>query len=196
MIIACPSSGADAARMMRECVRLAREEQRVVVFLEPIALYPMRDLHEAGDGGWMSTYPGRDERIALGEVGVEGDGADLAIVTYGNGRYLSEQARPELEAAGLNTRIIDLRWLAPLPEEALRAATAGCKHILIVDECRRTGSQSEALTTFFCEESGTVPIARVAAEDSFIATGPAYAAPLPSKDGIVAAALKLTGAVS
>ena len=36
--------------MLRECVRLAREEQRLVVFLEPIALYPMRDLHEAGDG--------------------------------------------------------------------------------------------------------------------------------------------------
>ena len=51
VIIACPSSGADAACMLRECVRLAREEQRVVVFIEPIALYPMRDLHEAGDGG-------------------------------------------------------------------------------------------------------------------------------------------------
>ena len=37
--------------MLRECVRLAREEQRVVVFLEPIALYPMRDLHDEKDGG-------------------------------------------------------------------------------------------------------------------------------------------------
>ena len=38
VILAVPSNGADAARMLRECVRLAREEQRVVVFLEPIAL--------------------------------------------------------------------------------------------------------------------------------------------------------------
>ncbi len=45
VILAVPSNGADAAMMLRECVRLAREEQRVVVFLEPIALYPMRDLH-------------------------------------------------------------------------------------------------------------------------------------------------------
>ncbi|MCY4169726.1 MAG: thiamine pyrophosphate-dependent enzyme, partial [Rhodobacter sp.] len=57
LILACPSQGADAARMLRECVRLAREEQRVVVFLEPIALYPMRDLHKAGDGLWMQRYP-------------------------------------------------------------------------------------------------------------------------------------------
>jgi len=193
VIIACPSTGADAVQMLRECVRLAREEQRVVVFLEPIALYPMRDLHQPQDGGWMSTYPSPDQRIALGEVGVHGDGTDLAIVTYGNGHYLSQQALPELQAAGLGVRIIDLRWLAPLPAEALLAATEGCNHVLIVDECRRTGSQSEGVTTFFYEERPHIPTARVAAEDSFIATGPAYAAPLPSKEGIVAAALNLTG---
>ena len=34
---------------------------------------------------------------------------------------------------------------------------------------------------------------RIAAEDSFIATGPAYAATLPSRDGIVAAALSACG---
>ncbi|MGL5010295.1 MAG: thiamine pyrophosphate-dependent enzyme, partial [Paracoccaceae bacterium] len=45
VILAIPSTGRDAAMMLRECTRLAREEQRVVVFLEPIALYPMRDLH-------------------------------------------------------------------------------------------------------------------------------------------------------
>ncbi|SHE61191.1 branched-chain alpha-keto acid dehydrogenase E1 component [Ruegeria intermedia] len=193
VIIACPSTGADAARMLRECVRLAREEQRVVVFLEPIALYPMRDLHEGQDGAWMTRYPAPGERIALGEVGVHGDGTDLAIVTYGNGHYLSKQALPELAAAGLKTRIIDMRWLAPLPEQALLEATKGCKHVLIVDECRRTGSQSEALMTLFAEQTD-LPTARVVAEDCFIATGPAYAAPLPSKDGIVAAALTLTGA--
>lgn len=193
VIIACPSTGADAAQMLRECVRLAREEQRVVVFLEPIALYPMRDLHTAQDGGWMTPYPSPDQRIALGDVGVHGTGKDLAIVTYGNGHYLSQQALPELHSAGLKVRIIDMRWLAPMPADALRAATGGCKHVLIVDECRRTGSQSEALMTFFTEEFPGTPAARVAAEDSFIATGPAYAAPLPSKDGIVTAALNLTG---
>ncbi|WP_298933538.1 thiamine pyrophosphate-dependent enzyme [uncultured Ruegeria sp.] len=194
VIIACPSTGSVAAQMLRECIRLAREEQRVVVFLEPIALYPMRDLHQPQDGGWMTTYPSPDQRVALGEVGVHGDGTDLAIVTYGNGHYLSQQALQQLQAAGLNTRIIDMRWLAPLPVDALRQATEGCKHVLIVDECRQTGSQSEALMTFFCEEDARNSVARVVAEDSFIATGPAYAAPLPSKDDIVSAAIALTGA--
>ncbi|KIC18107.1 dehydrogenase E1 component subunit alpha/beta [Leisingera sp. ANG-DT] len=192
LVIACPSDGAEAAMMMREAVRLAREEQRVVVFVEPIALYPMRDLHEAKDGGWMRSYPSPDRRIGLGEVGVHGEGSDLAIVTYGNGRYLSAQAQAELAAQGVDARIVDLRWLAPLPEAALLDAVEGCKNVLIVDECRVTGSQSEALMALFSEQSD-IPTARIAASDCFIATGPAYGATLPSKDSIVAAALQLAG---
>ncbi len=192
IVIACPSDGAEAAMMLREAVRLAREEQRVVVFIEPIALYPMRDLHEAKDGAWMRSYPSPDQRIALGDVGVHGEGTDLAIVTYGNGRYLSTQAQAELHNQGINARVIDLRWLAPLSKDALLAATKECSRILIVDECRTTGSQSEGLMAMF-HEVGTSQLARVVAEDCFIPTGPAYAATLPSKDSIVAAALRLIG---
>ncbi|MFD2249183.1 2-oxoisovalerate dehydrogenase E1 component [Pseudochelatococcus lubricantis] len=192
LVIACPSTGTDAARMLRECVRLAREEQRVVVFIEPIALYPMRDLHDDKDGLWMTRYPPPDERIGLGEIGIHGSGTDLAIVTYGNGHYLSRQAEKVLRERGIGLRIIDLRWLAPLPEEALLAATAECRRVLIVDECRRTGSQSEALMALFAERTG-IPAARVTAEDSFIATGPAYAATLPSAAAIIGKVLELVG---
>ena len=45
VIVACPSNGPDAAKMLRTCMRLAYEEGRVVVFLEPIALYMTKDLH-------------------------------------------------------------------------------------------------------------------------------------------------------
>jgi 2-oxoisovalerate dehydrogenase E1 component len=188
VILAVPSNGADAARMLRECVRLAREEQRVVVFLEPIALYPMRDLHSGKDGLWMTRYPDPSERIAQGEVGVSGDGTDLAIVTFGNGVYLSHQALPQIEAAGIKARIVDTRWLSPLPKDALTAAVAGCRHILIVDETRHSGGVAEALMAHFHEAAPGVPLARLTAEDSFIATGPAYAATMPSSAGIVAAA--------
>lgn len=189
LIIACPSSGPDAVRMLRECVRLAREEQRVVVFVEPIALYPMRDLHAAGDGAWIGTYPEAGARIMLDEVGVHGSGTDLAIVSYGNGHYLSRQAQKVLAERGVNARVIDMRWIAPVPEDALLAAVAGCDAVLVVDECRRTGGQGEGLMTLFTERCD-LPVSRLAAEDSFIATGPAYAATMPSRDSIVEAALR------
>lgn len=189
LIIACPSTGDEAACMLRECHRLAREEQRVVIFVEPIALYPMRDLLEPGDGGWMRDYPAPDLRIDLDSVGVHGDGADLAIVTYGNGHYLSRQAQHDLAAQGVDARVIDLRWLAPLPEAALLEAV-GDRPVLIVDECRRTGGQAEALMAMMAEADVT-KFARLTAEDSFVATGPAYGATLPSREGIVAAARSL-----
>ncbi len=190
LILACPSNGADAAKMLRECVRQAREEQRLVVFLEPIALYPMRDLLGDKDGAWMNTYPAPDQSIPLGEVGIHGTGTDLAIVTFANGNYLSHQALPRLSDAGIKTRIVDMRWLSPLPADALIAATKGCKHILIVDETRQSGGVAEALMALFAERT-TVPTARLTAKDSFIATGPAYAATMPSVDDIVAAAMGL-----
>ncbi len=190
VILAVPSNGADAARMLRECVRLAREEQRVVAFLEPIALYPMRDLHEVGDGQWMCPYPDPSETIPLGEVGMHGSGTDLAIVTFGNGAYLSQQALPQIEDSGVKARIVDTRWLSPLPKEALSAAVEGCERILIVDETRHSGGVAEALMAHFAETTRAA-LSRLTAEDSFIATGPAYGATMPSKDSIAAAALKM-----
>ena len=179
--------------MLRECVRLAREEQRVIVFVEPIALYMMRDLHEEGDGLWTSAYaaPGEAKPIRLGEIGRHGDGKDLAIVTYGNGYYLSRQAEKILaDDHKVKARVIDLRWLAPLPEAALLEAVADCGRILIVDECRRTGSQSEGLMALFAERAPGVPCRRIAADDSFIPLGRAATVTMPSRESIVAAALE------
>jgi 2-oxoisovalerate dehydrogenase E1 component len=196
LILACPSNGADAVGMLRECVRLALEEQRVVVFLEPIALYMTRDLHEEGDALWTSTYspPGDAKPIRLGDLGVYGDGTDLAIVTYGNGYFLSRQAEKILrERHGLDSRVIDLRWLAPLNEDGLIDATAGCGKVLIVDECRRTGSQSEALMALFAERAPQAECRRLTAQDSFIPLGRAATVTLPSRDSIVEAALDLMG---
>jgi len=189
LIIGCPSRGDDAAMMLRECVRLAREEQRVVVFVEPIALYPMRDVHEEKDGLWMRNYPSPERRIPLGEVGTTGDGP-LAILTYGNGHYLSTQAAKSLQVEGIETRIIDMRWLAPMPTEGILKALEGAQKVLVVDECRTTGSQSEALMAMLHEHCD-LPKARIAARDSFIATGPAYAATMPSAVSIADAARHL-----
>ena len=190
VILAVPSNGADAVKMLREAVRLAREEQRVVVFLEPIALYSARDLHEPKDGGWLCNYPEPSQTIGVGEVGFEGKGTDLAIVTFGNGVYLSHQATPELASHGIIPRIIDMRWLSPLPKEALNKAVEGCKNILIVDETRHSGGVAEALMAHF-HETSHARTARLTADDCFIATGPAYAATMPSKESIVDAALAL-----
>lgn len=140
----------------------------------------------------MRLYPHPSERIALGEVGTTGNGP-LAIVSYGNGHYLSMQAAALLAADGIAARIIDIRWIAPLPTEQIVAALKGAKKVLIVDECRVSGNVSEALMAVLNEKTN-LPVVRIAADDSFIATGPAYAVTMPSRESIVTAAKGLWSA--
>ena len=188
VIVACPSNGPDAVKLLRTCVRLAQQEGRVVVFLEPIALYMTKDLHDAGDSGWLFDYPALDESIAFGEVGVHGEG-DTVILTYANGYYLSRQAAKILsEQHGINVKVVDLRWLSPLPESAILREVAKAKRVLIVDEGRRSGSLSEGLMTLLMEQaSSRLKIKRITGEDCFIPLGTAWEYLLPSRDKIVAA---------
>jgi len=164
LVLACPSRGDDAARMLRTCLALAKIDGRVVAFLEPIALYMTKDLHEPGDGAWLCGYPPPDEAIALGEGRVyepeaaeaDGQGAaandpgssadDLTILTFGNGVLMSLQAaRVLLRERGVRARVVDLRWLSPLNEPFIRAQAAATGRVLIVDEGRRSGGVSEAI---------------------------------------------------
>lgn len=193
VIIACPSNGLDAVKMLRTCAKLAYEQQRVVAFIEPIALYMTKDLHKEGDAGWLFEYPPLNEIISLDEIGVYGKSDDLVIITYGNGYYLTRQAALELEEKyKIKVKIIDLRWLAPLPAQAILKEIKNCKRVLIVDECRKTGSISEALITLLVENLKTLPkIKRITGEDSFIPLGEAWKYVLPSKDDIIKAAQEI-----
>src|SRR6185436_10128308 len=80
LVLAVPARGDDAARMLRGAVAMAEEDGRVVVFLEPIALYHEKDLHTDGDGGWLTDYPPPPDVLLPGEVGLHGatdDDVDL-----------------------------------------------------------------------------------------------------------------------
>ena len=193
VILFCPSNGYDAALLLRQAVQLAHQQKRLVIFLEPIALYMTRDLANNGDGLWLSDYPLPDTPLPeLGVPAVYGDGDELAIISYGNGYYLSRQAELELAAQGWRIRLLDLRTLVPLHTAHIINALKGCRKVLIVDECRRRGSLSEELFTALHEaKPGHFSVQRLCAEDSFIPLGAAAYAVLPSKQQIVQQALSM-----
>jgi 2-oxoisovalerate dehydrogenase E1 component len=192
VIVACPSNGPDAAKMLRTCMRLAYEEGRIVVFLEPIALYMTKDLHSPGDNGWLFQYPAPNETIEHGEIGTYGEG-DTVIITYANGYYLSRQAEKVLrDTHGISVKIIDIRWLSPLPMAAILKEITKAKRILIVDEGRQSGSISEGLVTLLVESvSSPVKIKRITGKDCFIPLGTAWEYLLPSVESIVDAVIAL-----
>ncbi|MFN0007853.1 MAG: thiamine pyrophosphate-dependent enzyme [Planctomycetota bacterium] len=191
LMLAVPSRGDDAARMFRGAIATALACGRIVVFLEPIALYHERDLHEEGDEGWLTDYPPPPSHLLPGEVGLYGeDRKDLLIVTYGNGVRLSLRAAKRLENnSKIGARVLDLRWLSPLPHEAIRKHAEACRRLLVVDEGRATaGGIADEVIARLAESGSTVRARSVRAADTYVPLGSATSAVLVGEDEIVAAA--------
>jgi len=189
LVIASPSRPDDAAGMLRTCVEAAEREGRVCVFLEPIALYHTPDLHELDDGGWLAARPA--EAVPVGRARVYGDGGDLTIVTFGNGVPMSLRAARSLEDAGLRCRVLDLRWLAPLPVADLLREASATGRVLIADETRRGGGVSEGVLAALSDEGFDGATTRVTSKDSIIPLGDAAYHVLLSQGEIEEAALRL-----
>jgi len=195
LIVASPARPDDAAAMLRTCVAAAVADGSPSVFIEPIALYHTRDLYEEKDELWLSQYAAPedwpDQHAPIGRGRTHGDGQDLTMITFANGLYMSMRVARRLARSGIAPRILDLRWLAPLPvEDILREATATGK-VLIVDETRRSGGVSEGVAAALVDQHFKGSIARVTSEDSFIPLGDAALQVLLSEDSIEHAARKL-----
>jgi 2-oxoisovalerate dehydrogenase E1 component len=199
LVVAVPARARDAAAMLRTCLAAAVVDGTVSVFLEPIALYHTRDLHQPGDDLWLSPYLG-PERWADSHVPVgfgsaypcpDGFRDDITLVTFGNGVPMALRVARTLAADGIGARVFDLRWLAPLPAEQLLAEAERTGRVLVVDETRRSGGVSEGVITALLDGGFLGRIARVAAADSYVPLGDAANLVLVSEPEIEAAARRL-----
>ncbi|MEE8603461.1 thiamine pyrophosphate-dependent enzyme [Euzebya tangerina] len=196
LAIACPSRGDDAARMLRGAISMADTDGRVVAFLEPITLYHAKDLHEDGDELWLCDYPPPGSKPLLpGEVGVYATGGErptMTIATYGNGVRMALQAAQWLAAVDVRAEVVDLRWLNPLPLDALATRVDASGRLLVVDECRATGGGiADAVISGLAERTVIAPMRSVRAADSFVPLGPAAETVLVDTGKIINAAMAL-----
>jgi len=186
LLIATPSRGDDAVRILRGCIATARATGRVVCFIEPIALYHQKDLHEEGDEGWLSDYPAPGDILLPGEIAVHGEG-DLLLVSYANGVRMSLQAQKILQDEhGISVRVLDTRWLNPLPLDAIAEEAAKGSGVLVVDECRRTaGGIADAVVADLAERGYRGRLGSVRAPDTFVPLGPSANVVLVQTEEIV-----------
>jgi 2-oxoisovalerate dehydrogenase E1 component len=191
LVIASPAHPADAPAMLRTCVAAAVTDGAVCVYLEPIALYHTRDLFTPGDEGWLAPYdpPARwaERHVPLGEPAVVRDGDDVLVVTWGNGLYLSRRVAARLAEDGISCRVLDVRWLAPLPVAEIARHAHAVGRVVVVDETRRSGGVGEAVVSGLVEAGYRGALKRIAACDSFIPLGDAARLVLVSEDDIEAA---------
>ncbi|WP_230462778.1 thiamine pyrophosphate-dependent enzyme [Micromonospora sp. CP22] len=197
LVIAVPARPDDAAAMLRTCLASAVVDGSVCVFLEPIALYHTRDLYTDGDGEWLAGYAEpaawAGSHVPVGRARVYGVGSadDVTIVTFGNGVRMSLRAASALADEGIGTRVVDLRWLAPLPvADLIREATVTGR-VLVVDETRRSGGVGEGVIAALVDAGYVGAARRVAAVDSFVPLGPAARQVLVSEEAITQGARTL-----
>lgn len=195
VVLAVPSHPVSAPGLLRECVALAHAEGRVAVLVEPIALYHQRDVLDQ-DGGWLALYASPatwpdDRSWELGRTRTHREGADLLVLTFGNGIRMSLRVAAGLADEGIETEVADLQWLAPLPVAEISARAVRHDRVLVVDETRRSGGVSEAVLTALVDAGFRGRMRRVTSHDSFIPLGPAAERVLLSEDEIRTAALDL-----
>ena len=200
IVLGVPSRADDAVEMLRTMTAVAHQAGKVCLFLEPIALYMQKDLHQAGDGQWQFAYPPPNQLMPFGEGRVygESDADDLTIVTFGNGVWMSLRVQQRLRQQGVNARVFDLRWLLPMPIEQVKNHIRTTRRGLIVDECRSThGGPSPTLMAELCQDPTLhdCVIRRVAAADSYVPLAAAANLVLVQEPDIEAAAIEIcTGA--
>jgi len=199
LVVGVPAHPSDAPAMLRTLLAAARADGTVGVLVEPIALYHQRDLYAEGDAGWLASYRGpadwADEHVPIGRARRHlvdgGDGGDLTILTFGNGLPMSLRTAKTMSERGASVRVVDLRWISPLPRTDILREASATGRVLVVDETRRSAGVSEGVVATLVDGGYQGTVQRVNSEDSFIPLGEAARTVLLEESSVVAAARAL-----
>jgi 2-oxoisovalerate dehydrogenase E1 component len=178
--VGVPSTPQDAHAMLRAAVA---DDDPVVLF-EARALYQRKQIVQLGG-----------QREGVGGARVRREGDDVAILSWGPMALAAEEAADALAGRGVNATVVDLRWLAPLDDDAIGAVVGRTNRVLIAHEANVTGGFGAEIAARIGERHFgdlDAPVRRVGAPDVRLPPTPALqAALLPSAASIAQAARQL-----
>ncbi|QOC21641.1 MFS transporter [Wenzhouxiangella sp. AB-CW3] len=190
LVIGCPSRGDDAAMMLRTMTALAHVDGRISAFLEPIALYMTKDLHEKDDGLWNFPYPPPGQCLTPWQARVYNEESeDVLVITYGNGVPMALRcARQMAQEYEVGVRVMDLRWLKPMDRRSMARHAAECSAVVVFDEGRPDGGMGEAVVTALVE-AGVADrrVVRITGVDCYVPLGAAANLVLASENQLLEA---------
>lgn len=100
------------------------------------------------------------------------EGDDVALVAVGNKVRACLEAAERLETDGVSVRVVNLRQLKPLPEEALAEALTGVDRLATVEEAVLEGGIGSAVAAWLCESGDrTRTLMRIGLPACFIEAG-------------------------
>ena len=174
--VALPGTPQDAYDILRSAVALD----------DPCIIFESRSLYQMSGPVVLS-----DQIQPIGKANLRKSGTDVAIVTWGTMVRAALEAAENLDRDGIAASVLDLRWLSPLDNEALRDAVtqSGCR-VVIAHEANLAGGFGAEIAARLHEmlEGSNLRVRRVAAPDVRIpAAANLSARLLPNAEKIVAA---------
>ncbi len=128
MKVVAPSNAYDAKGLMNAAIK----DDNPVVYMYHKGLQGM---------GWLGTEKGATVdtpedyyEVEIGKAAVVREGMDVTIVGVGMGVHNGLKAAQLLEQKGVNAEVVDLRSLAPLDRDLIRASVAKTGRLIVVDE--------------------------------------------------------------
>ena len=174
--VAAPSSALDAYALLRHAI----DDPDPVIVLEPKARYWSKE-----DGDL------EEDALPLGTARVLRDGTDITLIAYGAMVARITDAAEELAHAGIEARVVDLRWLSPLDDDLLRSCAQETGRLVVVHEAPRhvgLGAEVAARAMELAFDSLAAPVARVTGWDVPYPPASLEDRYLPSVERILAAA--------
>jgi 2-oxoisovalerate dehydrogenase E1 component len=162
--VALPATPQDAYDIIRSAV----------AHPDPCIIFEARGLYQT-TGPVVTSGPVK----SIGKADLKKQGTDAVIVTWGTMVRVALEAAESLEKEGLKVGVLDLRWLSPLDENALRNAVkeAGGR-VVVVHEANLTGGFGAEVVTRLHEMLGgemSLKIKRVATPNVRIPAAPVLA---------------------
>lgn len=134
MTVLCPSSRAELKDMLRWAVN---------DFNGPVAVrYP-----RGGDGIYTASWWDPTNPVEICR-----NGKNMAIVTYGTMVNQALIAADILEAEGVQSAVITLKQVCPLPVDGIKSLLDGFSHILVVEEVVAEASIHDAIARIYPEK--------------------------------------------
>ena len=118
-----------------------------------------------------APLPDVPEVLEVGKSRTVREGGDVALLAFGRMVGQVRAAAELLSAEGIECRVVDMRWVKPLDEEAI-AAAAACRLVVTVEEGVIAGGAGEGVLEVLARQGATTPAVTLGIPDRFIGQGP------------------------
>lgn len=152
--VVVPSNPADAKGLLKTSIR----DNDPVIFMESEQMYGLKG--EVPEGEYL---------IPIGKANVVKEGTDVTIVTFGKMMRIAEQALVELEKAGINAELIDLRTVRPIDYTTLIESVKKTNRMVVLEEAWPLASISSEIAYWmqkYAFDYLDAPVTRVTSRDT------------------------------